>query len=63
MLIQKLEKLARETGYTLEREGRKVKWRRNDNKNVNGISDSISDAYEDISLDYHERLRLHPATR
>jgi hypothetical protein len=59
MLIQKLEKLARETGYTLEREGRKVKWRRNDNKNVNGISDSISEAYEDISLDYQHQLKIN----
>lgn len=58
MLMKKLENLARELGYSVERKNREVKWIRNNNKKVYGISGSIQDAFEDISLDYKERISV-----
>ena len=55
MLMKKLETLARELGYSLERKNREVKWTRNDDKTC-GVSIGIAEAYLDIILDYQQRL-------
>lgn len=57
MLMKKLETLARETGYILERKGREVTWTRNDDKEIQGKSSCVADAYNDIKEDYELRLK------
>lgn len=57
MIMKKLEILARERGYTVRREGRTVTWYRNDDVNKKGVSEGVSDAYQDILFDYEDRLK------
>jgi len=56
---KKLEELARERGYTIERKGREIKWYRNNNKTKCGVSTGVTDAYVDIVEDYEDRLKNH----
>ena len=57
MRLKKLETLARELGYTIERDGRKIKWYRNNDKTKYGVSEGVKDASEDIKLDYQDQIK------
>lgn len=57
MIMKKLEQFARERGYTLKRKSREVTWIRNDNKQIQGKSSCVAEAYQDISEDYALRLK------
>lgn len=57
MLMKKLKILARELGYSLERKNREVKWTKNNDKTRCGISTGVAEAYEDITLDYKQKLK------
>ena len=54
--FKKLEQLARELGYSLDRRRREIKWICNQTPERNGVSFSVSDAADDIRLDHQCRL-------
>jgi hypothetical protein len=56
--FKKLEQLARELGYSLDRHGREIRWKCNQTPDRSGVSFSISDATEDIKLDHQYRLEV-----
>lgn len=57
MQMKQLETLARERGYTVKRKRRIVTWHRNEDISKKGVSEGISDAYQDILLDYKDKTR------
>jgi hypothetical protein len=56
MKFEKLEKLARELGYSLYRNKKEINWTSNDKKH-SGTSFSVAEAYEDLKLDYQLRMK------
>lgn len=54
--FEKLERIARERGYTVSRSGREITWRCNSSPDRRGSCDLVKDAVEEIDLDHRYRL-------
>lgn len=54
--FKKLERLARERGYTVARAGREITWRCNSYPERRGSCFLVKDAAEEIDLDHRYRL-------
>lgn len=56
--FKQLEQLARELGYSINRDKREIRWSCNQTPQRNGISFSIQDAVVEIKMDHQYRLEV-----